>query len=96
MGAIDRRVRQLPVRVTGESPNRGDWPKTAFAPRKSALSLYGLKDMPEGAALLPQLGRYTEGAGCVYIRKLDDVDLDVLRQLIAIAWARGDDDEPAG
>lgn len=75
---------------------RGDWPKTGFAPRRSALSLYGLKDLPEGAALLPELGRYTEGAGCVYVRKLDDVDLDVLRRLIAIAWARGDDDEPAG
>ena len=62
-----------------------------FAPRKSALSLYGLKDLPEGAALLPELGRYTEGAGCVYVRTLDDVDLDVLRRLIAIAWARDDE-----
>lgn len=75
---------------------RGDWPKTGFAPRKSALSLYGLKDLPEGAALLPELGRYTEGAGCVYVRTLDDVDLDVLRRLIAIAWARDDEAEPAG
>lgn len=40
---------------------------------------------------MPELGRYTEGAGCVYVRTLDDVDLDVLRRLIAIAWARDDE-----
>jgi hypothetical protein len=70
---------------------RGDWMKTGFSPRKSQLSIYGLKDLPEGAALLPDLGTYTEGAGCVYVKRLDDIDLDVLRRLIAIAWSRGDD-----
>lgn len=74
---------------------RGTWPKVAFSPRKAQLSLYGLKDLPEGAALLPRLGTYTEGAGCVYVKTLDDVDLDVLRELVAIAWAREDDPEPA-
>ncbi|MET1131936.1 MAG: DUF1801 domain-containing protein [Aeromicrobium sp.] len=73
---------------------RGRWPKVAFSPRKTALTLYGLKDRPEGAELLPELGTYTEGAGCVYVKKLDDVDLDVLRRLVAIAWAREDDPEP--
>jgi len=73
---------------------RGEWPKTGFSPRKARLSLYGLKDLPEGAALLPSLGTYTEGAGCIYVKKLDDVDLDVLRRLIAIAWSRADDPEP--
>jgi len=71
--------------------NQGEWPKTGFSPRKAQLSLYGLKDLPEGAALLPSLGTYTEGAGCVYVKKLDDVDIDVLRRLIAIAWSREDD-----
>lgn len=66
----------------------GDWMKTGFSPRKSALSLYGLKDRPEAAELLPQLGTYTEGAGCIYVKKLDDIDTDVLRRLIAIAWSR--------
>jgi hypothetical protein len=74
---------------------RGDWPKTGFSPRKAQLSLYGLKDLPEGAALLPSLGTYTEGAGCVYVKTLDDIDLDVLRRLISIAWSRGDDPLPA-
>ncbi|WP_100814329.1 DUF1801 domain-containing protein [Microbacterium lacus] len=72
----------------------GEMPKTGFSPRKSQLSLYGLKDLPESAALLPQLGTYTEGAGCLYVKKLDDIDLDVLRRLIAIAWQRGVDPTP--
>ncbi|GAA1811439.1 DUF1801 domain-containing protein [Agromyces neolithicus] len=73
---------------------QGDWPKTGFSPRKAQLSIYGLKDLPESAALLAELGTYTEGAGCLYVKKLDDIDLDVLRRLIAIAWARGDDPTP--
>ncbi|MFB6608950.1 DUF1801 domain-containing protein [Agromyces sp. NPDC056379] len=74
---------------------RGDWPKTGFSPRKAQLTLYGLKDLPASADLLPRLGTYTEGAGCIYAKKLEDLDLDVLRELIAIAWARRDDPEPA-
>lgn len=71
---------------------RGDWPKVGFSPRKAALSLYGLKDLPDGAELLPALGKYTEGAGCVYVKNLDDVDEQVLRRLIAIAWSRTNGD----
>ena len=74
--------------------NRGIWPKAGFSPRKAKLSLYGLKDLPEGAALLPKLGKYTEGAGCVYVNKLEDIDLDVLRELVAIAangWPDADE-----
>lgn len=73
---------------------QGEWPKTGFSPRKAQLSIYGLKDLPEGAELLPQLGTYTEGAGCVYVKKLDDIDVNVLRRLIAIAWQRSDDPAP--
>jgi len=72
----------------------GDWPKVAFSPRKSALTIYGLKDLPEGAKLLPELGTFTEGVGCIYVKRLDDVDTGVLRRLIAIAWSRGDDPAP--
>lgn len=74
--------------------NHGEWPATGFSPRKSQLSLYGLKDLPEGAKLLQQLGKYTEGAGCVYVRRLENIDEAVLRRLIAIAAARPDDPEP--
>ena len=72
---------------------RGTWFKTGFSPRKAQLTFYGLNDLPEATALLPKLGTYTEGVSCVYAKKLDDIDLDVLRRLIAIAWARGNDPE---
>jgi hypothetical protein len=74
---------------------RGDWPKTGFSPRKASLTLYGLKDQPEAARLLPTLGTYSEGVGCIYVKTLDDIDLGILKQLIAIAAARGDDPEPS-
>lgn len=73
------------------SQTRGIWPKTGFSPRKAQLSLYGLKDTEEGAALLPQLGKFTEGAGCVYVKKLEDIDLQVLRTLIGLAAQRTND-----
>lgn len=75
--------------VSPSDPRRsGEWPRTAFSPRKARHSLYGLKDLPEGEALLPSLGAYAEGAGCVSVTRLDRIDLDVLRRLIAIAWSR--------
>jgi hypothetical protein len=81
--------------VSPSDPRRtGEWPKVGFSPRKAQLSLYGLKDLPEGADLLPALGKYSEGAGCVYVRTLDDIDLETLRRLIAIAWSRTDDPLP--
>ena len=73
---------------------RGIWPKVGFSPRKAQLSLYGLKDLPAGEQLLPQLGKYTEGRGCVYVRKLEDIDEGVLRELIRIGAGRADDPDP--
>lgn len=82
------------VSPSATSRTEGDWPKVGFSPRKGALSLYGLKDLPEGAALLPELGSYTEGAGCVYVKRLEHVDEAVLRRLVRIAASRGDDPAP--
>lgn len=83
--------------VSPSDPKRqGDWPKVGFSPRKGAISLYGLKELPEGAALLPELGGCTEGAGCVgagcvSVRRPDAVDEGVLRRLVRIAAARDDE-----
>ncbi|QUW17673.1 DUF1801 domain-containing protein [Agrococcus sp. Marseille-Q4369] len=77
--------------VSPSGSSTGDWPKVALSPRRAALTLYGLKDRPEGEALLPELGEYTEGAGCVYVKRLDGIDEDVLRRLFRIAWHREDD-----
>ncbi len=73
----------------GTPGGSGVWPKAGFSPRKAKLSLYWLKDQPAGAELLPQLGKFKDSMGCVYVNKLEDIDLDVLRRLVAIAWDRG-------
>ena len=57
------------------------------APRKTALTLYGLTGHGSNADLLDQLGPHTTGKGCLYIKRLDALDQGVLRVLIARAWA---------
>jgi len=69
---------------TYDSGREGDMPVIAFSPRKAATVLYGLGD---AEALLPKLGKHTRGKGCVYIKKLADVDLKVLEAMAAKAVA---------
>ena len=58
-----------------------DWFKIGFAPRKANLSLYISVMMGENDSALQNLGKYKTGGGCVYINKLEDVDLKVLEQI---------------
>lgn len=67
---------------TYDSGREGDMPLIAFSPRKAATVLYGLSD---SEALLPKLGKHTRGKGCVYIKKLADVDQKVLEMMAAKA-----------
>jgi hypothetical protein len=67
-----------------DSGREGDMPLIAFSPRKAATVLYGLSD---AEALLPKLGKHTRGKGCVYIKKLADVDQKVLEAMAAKAVA---------
>ena len=64
------------------SGREGDMPIVGFSPRKAALVLYSLINAAGADALLAKLGKYTTGKGCLYIRKLADVDQAVLTQLI--------------
>jgi hypothetical protein len=67
-----------------ESGREGDMPLIAFSPRKAATVLYGLSS---AEALLPKLGKHTRGKGCIYIKKLADVDQKVLETMAAKAVA---------
>ena len=67
-----------------DSGREGDMPLIAFSPRKAATVLYGLGG---SEALLPKLGKHTTGKGCVYIKKLADVDQKVLETMAAKAVA---------
>ena len=68
---------------TYDSGREGDMPLVGFSPRKAALVLYGTTRFNGADALLAKLGKYTTGKGCLYIKKLDDVDQGVLAKLIA-------------
>jgi hypothetical protein len=67
---------------TYESGREGDMPLAGFSPRKAATVVYGLNGLDESEALLAKLGKHTTGGGCVYIKKLADVDQKVLETLI--------------
>jgi hypothetical protein len=65
-----------------ESGREGDTPLVGFSPRKAANVLYGLIGFDGANALLAKLGKHTTGKGCLYIKKLPDVDVKVLEALI--------------
>ena len=65
-----------------ESGREGDFFLTGFSPRKQSLSLYIMAGFDAYDGLLSRLGKHRKGASCLYINKLADVDMDVLRQLV--------------
>jgi hypothetical protein len=68
-----------------KSPNTGrevDWLVIGFSPRKANISLYLSMDISQHNSLLEKLGKYKTGVGCLYINKLSDVDIQVLRQIV--------------
>lgn len=70
-----------------ESGQEGIWPRTGFSPRKAKLSLYGLTEHPDSAALLEKLGPHTTTVACVYATRLSALDESVLRELIVLGWS---------
>jgi len=64
------------------SNQEGDWPLVGFSPRKAAISLYVYTGSTEHEYLLKDLGKYKIGKACIYIKKLSDIDLEVLKKLM--------------
>src|SRR5215467_4602858 len=65
-----------------ESGREGDTIIAGFSPRKQNLTLYHMGGFEQSNDLLKQLGKHTTGKGCLYIKRLDDVDLPTLKCLI--------------
>lgn len=65
-----------------ESGREGDMPLVGFSPRKAATVLYNVRAFNDDQALLDRLGKHTTGKGCLYIKKLDDVDRQVLQDMV--------------
>ncbi|MBO9574461.1 MAG: DUF1801 domain-containing protein [Sphingobium sp.] len=73
-----------------ESGREGEICRIGFSPRSGHLVFYILNDFPGQDALLARLGKHKtsgDGAGCLYVNKLADIDMAVLEQMIAAAWA---------
>ena len=68
---------------TYASGREGDAPATGFAPRKANLVVYIMPGYTDFSAILARLGKHKIGKSCLYINKLDDIDLVVLKELIA-------------
>jgi hypothetical protein len=64
------------------SGREGDWFKIGFSPRKRSLSIYLMPGFDTYDDLFARLGKHRLGKGCLYINKLADVDLDVLKAII--------------
>lgn len=65
-----------------ESGREGSWFLVGFSPRKQNLTLYIMSGFDEYDELLEKLGKYSTGKACLYIKKLEDVDQEVLKQLV--------------
>lgn len=65
-----------------ESGREGDWFVTGFSPRKRNFSLYIMAGFSRYQELLDKLGKHKTGKSCLYVNKIEDIDLHVLRQLV--------------
>lgn len=73
------------------SGREGDTFQLGFSPRRAELALYGIQGFPRSEELLDRLGKHRRGAGCVWVRKLEDIDTATLAELVAHAWENGPD-----
>lgn len=69
------------------SGQEGDWPVTGFSPRKTSLTLYIMPGFDRYDDLMQKLGKYKTGKSCLYINKLADVDMGVLKELVTASVA---------
>ena len=66
----------------------GDWFLAGFASRKQALTLYIMGYLEFYTDILEKLGKHKHGKGCLYIKKLEDIDMEVLNTLISSSIQR--------
>jgi hypothetical protein len=64
------------------SSQKGDWPLVGFSPRKAAISLYVYIGSAGQDDLLQELGKFKMGKACIYVKKLSDIDQEVLKKLM--------------
>ena len=65
-----------------QSGREGDWPLTGFSPRKQNLTIYIMSGVERNRMLLKRLGKFKTGKSCLYVRSLEDIDIQVLEAMI--------------
>ena len=65
-----------------DSGREGTMPAAGFSPRKASLTFYVGEEFESAKALYSSLGKYKKSVACLYINKLDDIDLEILREII--------------
>jgi len=71
-----------------ESGRELDWFRIGFSPRKQNLTLYGLLGRDVSADLFKKLGKYKTTGGCLYVKKLEDIDQSVFEKILKIKFAK--------
>jgi hypothetical protein len=66
----------------GASGREGDWMQIGFSPRKQNITLYIIPGFERYQELMKKLGKYSTGKSCLYVKRLSDVNVDVLKELI--------------
>ncbi len=71
-----------------KSRQEGDWPLTGFSPRKQNIAVYIMSGVNNYKDLLEKLGKYKASSGsCIYINKIEDIDLEILKKIISASVA---------
>jgi uncharacterized protein DUF1801 len=80
-------------RYTTADGKQREWFAVGLSPRKASLTLYGLTYYESNQDLLDRLGPHTTGKGCLYVKRLDDLDRDVLVELVERSWGTNHSDD---
>lgn len=74
------------------SKQEGDWPLTGFSPRKTALTIYIMTGFGEYGDLIKKIGKCKTSSSCLYVNKLEDIDIEILKKLIKKSVAKMKED----
>lgn len=75
-----------------ESGREGDNPKIGFSPRKDSITMYFNHRFDNFDELISHLGKYKLGKGCLYVKKIQDINIEVLRELVGNALQKKEDE----
>jgi uncharacterized protein YdhG (YjbR/CyaY superfamily) len=74
-----------------DSGHEGDIPKISFSPRKASITIYFSEGFDRHYALMQKLGKYKASVSCLYINKLNDIDIDILKLMLIESYKINDD-----